>query len=679
VIDMRRTTTMILGLALAFATVTVDAQRNTQAEVRLQAAITKETVEGDLAGAIALYKQLAGGADRSVAARALVRMGACYERLGDKDARAAYERAAKEFGDQAEPAAQARARLAAMGGAKTASGPRTRLLWDEATNDLASASADGRYLSFMDRETGDVALKDVVTGEERRVTNKGGVVKAQGTAEGTAMSPDGRRIAFVWDTWDEDSVKTRQFFHLRVINADGTGERVLRRAADLNAHAWSPDGRWIAGWVADGTDPASANRLAVWSADTGEERVLATKGLDVKRRVRFSPDGQWLAYDEAAGQGQPSAVYVLRAEGSTAAEVEIASDARMMGWAPDGRSILFARDREGVTLLFRIPVAQGKATGSAQQIHNASSVGEPVGLTTDGRLLYGVDNRRDDGWLGSIDLGTANLGATTAQFPADKAHALMNSGGLRLSPDGRQVMWLVLPNRIIMRSTAGERLASVTAPLKEVRRAEWSHDSAAILAAGTGSDGKEGVYRIDPANGTATLLTSSLDGTGRAAFVPSRDGRTLYGRTPAGTLAALSLDNGAVRVLHEEFLRLPNLSLSHDGRMLAVRSGPQLGVVDLASGAYTRLYTRVFETDRNVMFGLAWSADDSRVVVIARDPGTAICELWIYPAAGGPRVSQRLPVEMRGLSIGPDGTAAAIRVEQRRQIWSLENFLPATK
>jgi hypothetical protein len=170
------------------------------------------------------------------------------------------------------------------------------------------------------------------------------------------------------------------------------------------------------------------------------------------------------------------------------------------------------------------------------------------------------------------------------------------------------------------------------------------------------------VYRIDPASGAATLLTSSLDATGRAAFVPSRDGRTLFGR-----------------VIHDEFLRLPNLSLSHDGRKLAVRSGPLLGVVDLASGAYTRLYTRVFETDRNVMFGLAWSADDSRVVVIARDPGTAICELWIYPAAGGPRVSQRLPVEMRGLSIGPDGTAAAIRVEQRRQIWALENFLPATK
>ena len=30
---------------------------------------------------------------------------------------------------------------------------------------------------------------------------------------------------------------------------------------------------------------------------------------------------------------------------------------------------------------------------------------------------------------------------------------------------------------------------------------------------------------------------------------------------------------------------------------------------------------------------------------------------------------------MRGLSIGPDGTMATVRTEQRRQVWALENFL----
>jgi Tol biopolymer transport system component len=676
VIDMRRTTTMILGLMLAFASVAVDGQRNTQAEVRLQAAITKETVEGDLSGAIALYKQLASGPDRSVAARALVRMGACYERLGDKDARAAYERAAREFGDQAEPAAQARARLAAMGGAKAASGPRTRLLWDEATNDEASASGDGRYLSFVDWATGDVAVKDLVTGEERRVTDKGGAVKAQGTAEWTAMSSDGKRIAFIWDTWDEESVKTRDFFQLRVINTDGTGERMLRRAPDLMAHAWSPDGRWIAGWVSGREEPARKRRLTVWSTDSGEERVLQTSGTQAKGRIRFSPDGKWLAYDEERTPGGPTAVHVLPVDGSAQAEVEVASNARMMAWTPDGRAILFSREREGVTSLFRVPVAQGKATGAAQQIYDVSNVGVPLGLTTDGRLLYGLDNRRDDGWLGSVDLRTATLGPTVAQFPADKENVGMASGGLRFSPDGKQVMWPVLPNRIVVRSAAGDRQSSITVQMKEVRRAEWGHDGQSILAAGEGTDGKDGLYRVDLASGSVSIVAASIDASWRTAFVPSHDGKVIYARTPAGKLAALSLETGTERVVHDDFVRVPNLTLSHDGRRLAVRSGPLLGVVDLASEAYTRLYTRDFDTDHNVMWGLAWSADDKHVVVIARDYRTAICELWVYPVAGGARVSQRLPAEMRGLSLSPDGTMATVRVEQRRQVWALENFLP---
>lgn len=671
---MRRTTTMILGLALAIASVAVDAQRNTQAEVRLQAAITKETVEGDLAGAIALYKQLASGADRSVAARALVRMGACYERLGDKDARAAYERAAREFSDQAEAAAQARARLAAMGGAKAASGPRTRLLWDEATNEVGSASGDGRHLSFVNWSTADVAIRDLVTGEERRVTNTGGSVKAQGQVEETALSPDGKRIAFVWDGWDQQSVNTGDFFQLRVINADGTGERTLRRAPGLSAQAWSPDGKWIAGWVLRGVEPKWITALVLWSADSGEERVLKTAGDAPKNRIRFSPDGRWLAYEESAVAGGPPAVHVVAVDGPAMSQT-IASDAQMMAWTPDGKALLVSREREGTTSLFKVPITQGKAGGTPQQIYGVSNLGEPLGMTSDGRLLYGLGNRRADGWLGGVDLTAGTLGATVAQFPADEAAVGMASGRLKFSPDGSQVMWTIRPNRIVVRSAAGDRQSSITVQVREVRRAEWGHDGKTFLVGGLGTDGKEGLYRVDSASGAATFVTATIGTSWRAAFVPSHDGKTIYGRTAAGKLAAYSVDTGTERILHDEFDRVPNLSLSRDGTKVAVRSGPNLGVVDLVSGAYTRLYSRDFPTDRHVMWGLDWSPDDRHVVVLAREFPTGRCELWTYPATGGARVSQRLPAEMLGLSIRADGTMATVRIEKRRQVWVLENFL----
>src|SRR6266851_1181746 len=87
-----------------------------QAEVLLQAAHQKQLVEGQLEEAIQLYKRIVQehSGNRAVAAKALLEMGQCYEKLGNTEARKAYERVLREYGDQNEAAAQARARLAAI-------------------------------------------------------------------------------------------------------------------------------------------------------------------------------------------------------------------------------------------------------------------------------------------------------------------------------------------------------------------------------------------------------------------------------------------------------------------------------------------------------------------------------------------------------------------------------------
>src|SRR5258706_9736064 len=99
---------MTLGAALLLS-----GQKGGRTDLQLQAAINKETVEGDLKGAIEQYKKIAQGSDRAVAAKALVRMGECYEKLGDAEARKAYERVVRDFGDQKEAAEAARAKLTA--------------------------------------------------------------------------------------------------------------------------------------------------------------------------------------------------------------------------------------------------------------------------------------------------------------------------------------------------------------------------------------------------------------------------------------------------------------------------------------------------------------------------------------------------------------------------------------
>ena len=91
----------VMCLALSAARSAQQA-RDTRAEVALQAAIKIETIDGDLKAAIEQYKRIAAlpGASRATVATALLRMGQCYEKLGNAEARTAYERVVREFGDQ---------------------------------------------------------------------------------------------------------------------------------------------------------------------------------------------------------------------------------------------------------------------------------------------------------------------------------------------------------------------------------------------------------------------------------------------------------------------------------------------------------------------------------------------------------------------------------------------------
>jgi Tol biopolymer transport system component len=651
-------------------------------EATLGAALHQERVIGNLQAAIDGYRKIVAGkgVSRSLAAQAQYHIGVCYEKLGNQEARKAFENVLRNYSDQKDVAIRARARLVAMGGLASSKGPHTTLLWDNARDYDGTASADGRYLSFVDRNTGDVAIKDLLSGEERRVTNKGGFAKSEGTTETTAISPDGKRVAFVWDAWDAAAVKDKTYFQLRVIRADGTGERTLRSAAGyIDVSSWSPDGRWIAASVPIGLERDAPVRMILFSPDSGEERILHTSGQRHKARIRFSPDGAWLAYDEKVRAGQPAALYLLPADGSAASETELAKTGQMMGWALNGKSILFSRERGNESSLFILPVTDGKAAGEALPLYTASNMGWPFGVTAEGKLLYGLDNLHSDAWLGEIDVESGRLGQTAAQFSADKARVWMVDAALKFSPDGKQVLWTESSNRVFIRSTAGDRQLTVTTQMKETWRVEWAHDSRALLIAGIDTDGREGLYRVDPASGAATFLTAEvgLGPQGFVAFVPSRDGKTIYHRTAHGKLAALSLDSGAERILHEDFKKVPNLSLSHDGKKLAVRSGGYLATLDLASGQLKALYTRDFATDSNVMWGLDWSADDRKVLVIARNNRTEKCALWIFPADGGQSIREPLPVEMLGLSLSPDGKlAATVRVEKHRQVWALENFLP---
>ena len=238
----------IRSFILVLAAASVLAAQSSDPDVMLQRAIRKESVEGDLKGAIDLYKKVIAGAakNRAAAAKALLRLGECYEKQGNAEAQRAYERLVNEFSDQKQQARDAEGRLAAMGQTAVGSKSMTAQLLAKG-RDLGlegRVTPDGRLCPFVDQETGDIAVRDLRTGAVRRLTHEGTWAYNTGGSGGGSPIPsrNGKQIAFIW-------YPARDEKELRVINVDGSGMRTVPIKAKFDyiyaLPDWSPDGKSV--------------------------------------------------------------------------------------------------------------------------------------------------------------------------------------------------------------------------------------------------------------------------------------------------------------------------------------------------------------------------------------------------------------------------------------------------
>ena len=118
--------------------------------------------------------------------------------------------------------------------------PVPRLVWSGPdVTLLGGPSRYGRFLSYVDPATRNLAIRELASGRSRALTNK---PAASGQfAYFSAISPDSRRVAYAW--FNEDG-----FYDLRVVDLDGSNQRILYRneeAGFVQPCAWSPDSKSI--------------------------------------------------------------------------------------------------------------------------------------------------------------------------------------------------------------------------------------------------------------------------------------------------------------------------------------------------------------------------------------------------------------------------------------------------
>ncbi len=558
------------------------------------------------------------------------------------------------------------------GSIATDAGLTTRLRWDNVTDIGGTASADGRLLSFTDWSSeGSVAVRDLTSEQTRLLVD---ARTADGEAGRSAISPDGRLVAYAW--LPSDSSKQE----LRVIDTAGGTPRTLplpETAQFVEPHAWSPDGRWIVAFVGG---PTADFLVQLMSPDGTTTRTVANLQKRWAAAIRVSPDGQWVVIHDGAQ------LFTARTDGSSSEPVplSVAPAITLLAWMPDGR-VLLTRDRDDATEVYALPMLEGRPAGEPVQVEAMSGIARTLrvemgvgrglaglGVTSSGALIYGRTMVDADAVTVTVDPVSGQIGPERVGQPVAAFGMWDVGGGVRYSPDGTRRLFTPSPQSVAI-VEADNRTRTIVPHLVHIRRVEWAADDRSLLISGN-RDGKErGVFRVDPETGSASPL---FVGIPPIPFCLSADGRTLYfaGDKSRNNIIARDLQSRAERSLHRVKPWVSQLKLSRDGR-LAVMTRSSIDVVDVAAGTVRPLAAR---PAGGWFSGGDWAPDGQWFFATASYGDVdERAELWRIPADGGAPVKYPLAAANTGGWMRPDGGEfAMMRTERRQQVWRIENFLP---
>lgn len=722
---MRRTTVgraalvgMVQAFILAIAAALAAPAAAQTGQNLLQQALVKEQAEGDLQSAIDLYERITSefADDRALAARALYRMGECYEKMGRREAREAYRTLVERYPDQTDLAAQAEGRLRALDrdasaahAVPAAEGLQARLVWDgtadAGVDAMGGPFSDGRRLVYVDWDTGDLAIRDLVTGASRQLTHDGAWDEGlQQYPVNAVVAPDGESVAYSWVVYRHESEEGHRY-ELRVADTDTGEHRTLYSGAvrdQMFPFAWSPDSRLILAARYSGSDAPRPlpMELGIIAADGGEFRELKRFPDGFWVSAGFSPDGEHVAvsYPVAADSGREDILLIPADSGPAIPLVTHPANDHFLGWIPGTRRVLFRSDRSGTWDAWVVTVGPDGAEGPPRPVRRRIGEIGALGFSGDGTLFYSTFTR----WY---DLALAPFEAATGKIDPDDGESLLGSDMQPVwEPHGRRLAFLQETKRPgndhfrelhLWDEVTGEE--RVVVDELDAMYPRWSPDGASILVSGSRDpEESESFYRVDVETGRADkILEVPTEGRwwlGRADWAPEGDAivYTLFDR-----LVRRDLRTGEERTLfqHPRLIGL-NLARSPSGRWVALGIGSptwsgnphaDLGeggriVILAASGGEPREIARI-TTPGRIRGNFAWAPDGEALYFLERDFDEELTRLWRAPVNGaGAELVWEGKQWLMDLSIHPQGNRVAVSAyTNETQIWALEGLKAAVR
>ncbi len=656
------------------------------ASVLLQEGLYTEEVKGDLDAAIQVYERILKDfpKSRAIAAKALLHIGLCKEKLGLNEAINAYQKVVDQYPEQQGEVAIAKERIAKLSRAleKVAHKPTFRKIRIPTKPGNGVLSPDGKKLAFVYR--GGIWVVPVhgkvspdIAGEPFKLPGTEGAWRF-----GMSWSEDGKSIAYnTVDVYGICIVPSSRGKVKRIsLNKKRTGIGYYDYRLSL-----SPDGKIVA------FASKEEEKIQIFTGPVeGSDFNQLTE--DGGTQPCFSPDGKKIAYVKPKPQKTEipkSDVWVIPATGGKPIQVsDLPGRATGPVWSPDGRMIAFTRKAGGDSTSKEICIVPVSETANPQ----ASPTQIELPLETFDILAgWTPDNK-----IGLLLTDPAHLAIYTV--PASGGNAT------QITPPSYPIepTWSPDGKRIYFRWGRGG-IASVPAEGGEVSKGPLHADSEFYEAMPGGGnavspDGKKitfsgakrvfrdnkrdfevDIYTIPVKGGEPKKLTKSPGQDRYPCWSP--DGKSIaFVRSHVKSKGEYVWDiyiipsrGGDVRKLTSESddVSRAYIDWSPDGKLIAYFSKDTIRVIPVQGGE-PRIVVKVEDVSSHSE--LAWSPDGSKLVYSSKG------SIWVVSLDGGEpeEIKTGLDAKATHLSCSPDGKKIAFTASKGgdTELWLMENFLP---